>query len=452
MARLVDLEELLLKVKNKELLPSLREAVACYHVASYRACIMLSFNALVDDLLIKLKNLKDINVGAKKIYDNINILIEGQSSFETPLIEQLVKAKIFTDLEGDLYKTFQKFRHKSAHPSGYSPSAECARFIYTEVIEHFLSKETLLASDRIDTLISDINEDLFFTSTRNKERAKIAKDEIGNIYPEAYPQMINKIYNKATLSGEDISNRYISFLCALFGIKDNLIDDLIIKIIIKKNISKGKHSFLFTSLISCNPSAFNDIDKTSSEKLIANLNERIKKAPKNIGNYQLSNPYYCYLKVCNEGKGYLKDGIINSLSVFLDNIERLPFFLSRLDKSTSSIGFPAYKKIRKIIFDIVYSDNREQIDKLLNVLLEDESECMQGFSDWSIFEICCAIIMNKSKSDIAAKICTDKFEQLSYLIDKASDHYSNKNFSISSLFNKMTEKQKSTLDSIFNQA
>lgn len=449
MAKLHDLEELLLEVKNRELIPILREAVSCYNISSFRACIMLSFNALVDDLLIKLKHIKEVNEEGKKIYNHINSLIESQTSFETPLIEQLVKSKIFTELDGELYKTFQKFRHKSAHPSGYAPSAECARFIYTEIINTFLSKETLLSSDRIDNLISDIGEKYFFPTTNNAERSEVAKEEISNILPDAYPQMINKIYHQATKSNEDNSNNYSNFLCALFALDKNHLNTLITKIVIQKNISKSEHSYLFTTLISSNPKAFDHINQTMAKKLIINLKKRIELAPKNIGNNLLSNPYYSYLQVSNKCSGFLKEAVINSLSIFIENPMRLCYFLYHLDKKEGLLGRGSYLEIHKLIVKALNNKNKDLVDEILSTFIEDESQCLKGFNDAKLFEISCAIVINNSNSMVSKKITDDKFEQLKYIIEKTHDLYKKGDFDKLSLVHKMTKDQQETLDSIY---
>lgn len=449
MAKLMDLEDILHEVKNKELIPSLREAVACYHASSFRACIMLSFNALVDDILIKLRYYKDVNDDAMKIYNDISFLIDNQTSFESQLIDRLVKAKIFTDLDGELYRTFQKFRHKSAHPSGYVPTAECARFIYTEIVRVFLSKESLQTTDRVEQLISDVAGGNFFISTNISERAGVVKNEISNIHPDTHPFLISKTYQKFASVPDDDNHLYVNFLSALFAIDSPKINELIIKIVIKRNISKSKHEYLFTTLMSANPSAFDYIDEVVASKLIKNLRERVSESPKNISALQLSNPFYCYLQISNKCGGELHKKILNELYVFIDNPNRLCFFIKKLDKADGYIGKDAYVKIMDLIFGEFEAGSQERVDAILNAFIEDDSQSLSGVHSSRLFELCCVILMNKAGSSVADLIKDDEFEQVKYIISKSKDFYTRGKFPKTSLFNKLNDDMREALNKIY---
>ena len=74
MAGLTDMEELLGRVSNPEINSYLREAFVCYGAGAYRACIVLTANALFEDLRQKTKAVASINADAKAISAEIEKL------------------------------------------------------------------------------------------------------------------------------------------------------------------------------------------------------------------------------------------------------------------------------------------------------------------------------------------------------------------------------------------
>jgi len=55
---LSDMGELLSRINNKALVDYMREALSCYHIGAYRACIVLGYITLFDDLSQKLQEAK----------------------------------------------------------------------------------------------------------------------------------------------------------------------------------------------------------------------------------------------------------------------------------------------------------------------------------------------------------------------------------------------------------
>lgn len=448
-AKLMDMEELLHDVKNRELIPNLREAIACYHASSFKACIILSFNSLVDDLLIKLGQYKEISPDAKRIFNNINTLIESQSSFENQLIEQLVKEKIFSELDGELYRTFQKFRHRSAHPTGYIPTAECARFVYSEIIRTFLSKESLQTTDRIEALISDIVEDNFFTSNNISERAVLVKNEIANIHPDAIPMLIGKVYRKYKESEEKHGALYQGFLNALFSIDSPVINENILSLVIKKNISKSGNESAFTSLISSNPGALSHIDENVAKKLIVNLKNRVKTVPKNINKLALSNPYQAILNISNRTEGFLNKLVVDMMDVFIESPGKIPHFITRVNKEVDSLGRDSYVKLVSLITKAINSNDAGKAGEIIDIFINDESKGMNCLAPYRLFEICCAIIINSSESEVLKSVSDDGFEQLYYFIDKTKPFYLEGKFAKKSLYHKLDLDMKKRIEEIY---
>lgn len=53
----IDLDELIVRCKDKQAKKFIQEAVACYRVGAYRSCIVSIWNAVVFDFLHKLREL-----------------------------------------------------------------------------------------------------------------------------------------------------------------------------------------------------------------------------------------------------------------------------------------------------------------------------------------------------------------------------------------------------------
>ena len=437
MSRLIDLEELIHDVKNKSLLPNLREAISCYQASSYRACIILSFNSLVDDLIEKLKHLKDVNGEAKRIYLYIGDLIEKQAPYENTLIEMLVKEKIFSELDGELYKIFQKLRHKSAHPSGFSPSAECARFVFTEIIRGFLSKDSLLSTSRIDKLLADIPEEKFFIGYDLHDNAKIVKSEIADIHPEALTQLINRVYKKILSSTGKESSRYKLFLNSLAQIDDPKINATLLKHVVLNNISKAGHCDIFVGQISSNPQIFNHINEINALKLVENIKELTKDTSINISNTAVSNPFYCMLKIANKSDGELAVAILNAMDVFISNPKRISYFMSKVGKTGESRGKNAYLKLWELMDRELSSNEQKRVDAILEVLTLDQGESFVQMADFRAFDLISKIVFEINSSSLREGIISGGFDSMSIIKERAKKYLSDTEFNKSNRLKKL---------------
>jgi hypothetical protein len=166
MAGLSDMEELIATVPDKDVASYLREALQCYGTGAYRGCIVLSHIALFDGLRRKIKALAPVNSIAKSVSDEIEPLAEAQQVFELSLIHKLKTATIITTLEAQSLEQLNKQRNKAAHPSGHLVTAEEARFVFSEIIQKFLSQPIRQTSYVVDQIVSKISEPNFFPNSQ----------------------------------------------------------------------------------------------------------------------------------------------------------------------------------------------------------------------------------------------------------------------------------------------
>lgn len=134
MAHLRDMEELIGTIDDINMQNYMREALRCYMTDAHRACIIMSFITIHENIYTKLDRLSLVNKTAKKIHDEISPLKENQQVFEKEMIDRLSKENIISKLDASFIEILGKLRNKAAHPSGHSPSAEEARYIFSESI------------------------------------------------------------------------------------------------------------------------------------------------------------------------------------------------------------------------------------------------------------------------------------------------------------------------------
>ncbi len=72
MSNLRDMEELISDIVDVELKEYMREALTCYMTGAHRACVVLSFIAIFEDLLKKLDGMATTNKTARAIFTEIS--------------------------------------------------------------------------------------------------------------------------------------------------------------------------------------------------------------------------------------------------------------------------------------------------------------------------------------------------------------------------------------------
>lgn len=449
MSKLEDMEELILKVKNKNFKPTLQEIISCYYAGAYRACIVLSFNILVDDLVEKIKHLKDTNSELRKIYSEILKKNQESTPIENYLVESLLSKNLIDNLDGELYTIFQKLRHKSAHPTGFSPSAECARYVFSEIVNRFLSKESLQTTSRIDELIESLKNGNFFPTNSIKDGASIAKSEIQDIAPQSYPQLINKSYKEYLRLGDKPNNSYLKFITALSAIGDEEINSIIIKNIIKKHSSRSDNNTLFVSLITSNSLMFESIDITVATRLFSILKNTIKNSsPMKPRLNSLSNPHRAILCVFNNARGNLREILLKNINILLNDASILTFFIGNLDMTKDSLGIEAYLKLYD---EIIKKIEKKDIATIIESIENDDSGAYKRIYGEKLIKIILGIIEccegdKKKAKDFVYMLCIHHGD----IIDRIKKYINDKKQSIASIKNKNTNISEWTFKIFFD--
>ncbi|MEG1421944.1 MAG: hypothetical protein RSA95_07195 [Citrobacter sp.] len=280
MTYLRDMEELISSINDINMQNYMREALRCYMTGAHRACIIMSFITIHENIYTKLDRLALVNSKAKKIFDEITPTKENQAVFEKEMVDKLAKENIITKLDASFIEILGKLRNKSAHPSGHSPSAEESRYVFSEAITRFLSKPILSANQVSDEILESLGGGNLFPTLKISDHATIVKHELTRLAPEGLPYLLNKLLHSLDDTNNIISKNAQKFILGMsYECSDEYILSSIRKIIIEKQIHKTEREECIALLVSCNYHLLENL----SDPTYIRLNEVIIKNCKNNG-------------------------------------------------------------------------------------------------------------------------------------------------------------------------
>ena len=267
MAHLQDLEELLSSIHSIEIRAYMREAVSCYMAGAYRACIVLTFISLFDDITKKLNELGKINKKARTLSQEVEKRRNEQDVFESYLLDQLKATNLIPTIDHEFYEILKKLRNKSAHPSGHLCSAEEARFVMFEAISRFMKNPNFSTTQICDEILAKINDENFFPSNFITHTAEVVKKEIESVHEDAIPYLIEKILDKYSSSDPKTSRNCEYFINGLAKLGEQKIcQEIKARLIDKKITSTQFHPIIF-SAICANAKVLDDIHSVTLARI-----------------------------------------------------------------------------------------------------------------------------------------------------------------------------------------
>lgn len=164
-----DLESLLLTIPEPASREYVREALACYSAGAYRAAVVLSVAAGMDNLREKLATVAasgGAEAATKTAHQEIEKRFNAQEAFENGLIDAAEKATILSPAEANKLRVVLKTRHLCAHPSGHRGTAEEARDAITSVVDLILARPALIGMAGVTTLVDRLSGPNFFPNPK----------------------------------------------------------------------------------------------------------------------------------------------------------------------------------------------------------------------------------------------------------------------------------------------
>jgi len=170
----IDLDELILRCRDKLAKKIIQEAVACYRAGAYRSCIVATWNAIVFDFLHKLRELElsgngeatNILQNFEKISSEMKVKELWQFESDIPNLAQ-TKFEFLSPVEkSDIERLFED-RSRCAHPSmtsleePFEATAELARYHLRSAVMHCLQRQPVQGRSAINRIWQDIGSEFF---------------------------------------------------------------------------------------------------------------------------------------------------------------------------------------------------------------------------------------------------------------------------------------------------
>lgn len=287
---LSDMEELLGRVSAAGIVDFMREALACYGAGAHRACIVMTFIAVFEDLRQKTKAIASVNSDAQAISTQIEALASGQKPFENQLVDQLQAKGLITALQGQRLKQITDHRNKAAHPSGHHASAEEARFVYFEAVDKYLSQPVLSTTHAVDALLAQLGGGNYFPDTSVTNIKGIVSADLAPIHAAAYPYLVSKLVQLAGGSDAAAKKDARFFLTGLSALASDTVRPVLVSQFIKPKCTVSVFGEPIMTAISADPQLLLVADATTKTRLNTLLATVAKSTPASVAVTKLRHP------------------------------------------------------------------------------------------------------------------------------------------------------------------
>lgn len=222
MEELTDLRPLLEGVEEPAVLDYLSEAIVCFEASAFRACIVMTANAVFENIIGRVADFADFDTEAKKLKDRIDEDLTSQKAFEQHMISALFKAKFLNIDQRSALTRIRNARNKAAHPSRIRPTPEEAKDILRIAVVNFIRPVQLSASEESRRLVYDLRHDLVFPA--KGDDAMVVRERLASIDKVAHSKLIADLWDELEHPTQEMfaTNAY-RFLAALAGTQDDLL-------------------------------------------------------------------------------------------------------------------------------------------------------------------------------------------------------------------------------------
>jgi hypothetical protein len=174
----IDLDELVVRCRDKQAKQFIKEAVACYKAGAYRSCIVATWNAVVFDFLHKLRELQLLgDKEASQLLEKFEKLSSEKKVRELWQFESDIPKKALQPFElisnvemSDIERLFED-RSRCAHPSmtsleePFEATAELARYHLRSAVTNLLERPPVQGRAARERIFQDIKSEYFPTDS-----------------------------------------------------------------------------------------------------------------------------------------------------------------------------------------------------------------------------------------------------------------------------------------------
>ena len=179
-----DMELLLNSVYSDEIKEYMNEALRCYNASSYRACVVLSVIAGMQDLRNKINSVASTNPNIKRLDEEISKKEQELQPFEKTMIEQCATEQIgiLSADEAKMLKIYLDIRNQCAHPGVHTCRAEEARNVFSGIIDILCSKKSLIGANQKKFFVRQLEQEYFYPYATKEMYENMTKDKTQNIH------------------------------------------------------------------------------------------------------------------------------------------------------------------------------------------------------------------------------------------------------------------------------
>jgi hypothetical protein len=409
-----DQEELLNSVYDKQIRSYFKEALDCYNTKAYKACVILSVIAGMDDLFKKIDMLStEFNESQRSQFDDIRNKRNNSQPFERYLIS-FCNEDSFGILSRYEIKELEycfDLRNSFAHPSEEECTAEKARYVFSVMIDLVSSKKMLGGYVYINSLINKIGGQFYYPTIDTSSIISITSNALTFVDDKKYVILLKKMLDK--LRDEGTTN-YEYFISTLINNIEN-IDEL--NRSIEPALSEGFIRYSsFEIIYSLHPNVFQKFDSANSQKMLRALLQQ--GAPKSL----LCNIFQESIRTHKDLPVQLIGDIFENLLEVKDESCRKSYIISEELKRFFRILYEDFSKeyaIERIedIITLYKTNHMEGVHFLISLLLEIEENTRKD----RLLEILNEKIVSQTFSESNPAIndfCKLSFDDISHMSHK----------------------------------
>lgn len=216
MSNELSIEHLYEQAKENPHSDYLAEAVRCFNTKAYRACIIMTSNAVFSYMREYMQELgRSAGGEARLVTAAVNEAVSASKSYEGALLTALKeKDALSVDDRLSLREILDK-RNTAAHPSGSSATRDDAYYVFKKAVEQFLGKKLQLPGIAVEQLLNDIEHKTFFVDFTLDDVARTVADAMRAIDASTYPRLLGKLRKAIETEGGNPESNSLIFLCGL---------------------------------------------------------------------------------------------------------------------------------------------------------------------------------------------------------------------------------------------
>ncbi|WP_028733393.1 hypothetical protein [Rhizobium leguminosarum] len=217
MKQYAEIDDIIADVIDENDADYLQEAIRCYNAQAYRACIVMTFNAVFGSLRRFLRVLDESNLKfAAAVRKEVEERASKNQAFEGQLVELLTKQSLLDPNESDALDTIVKFRNRAAHATGADGSQDAAKLVMTLAVNYFLGPRRPLPEVRIPILLEYLKSPNFFPPEDSVEHiAAVVRSELKEINSKGRKRIIGHLVDLVKSSDKVAAENAESFLCGM---------------------------------------------------------------------------------------------------------------------------------------------------------------------------------------------------------------------------------------------